>query len=158
MGPATHAVRPRHGLRMLTSTIVLAAACLTACGNDWKAEDVAASLKYIKTSLVPAIQAYCREHGEVPHRLCELVPKYLSRVEPPRAGHEAWSYRTWSAPADLLVVDPERHRELVKAAGGSQLYIELLFGVGEWFYPCEGVGVFFNTSGEVVSQSIIVNY
>jgi hypothetical protein len=70
--------------------------CVAACQGcaDWSKEAVAQSQRR-GDKIIAALEAYKADHTTYPKALDELVPQYLSKIEPPTAGSEVWFYETY---------------------------------------------------------------
>ena len=80
-------------LSRITSCLALVVVCGAVCQGcaDWSADAVAESQRR-GNAIVAAIDAYKKDHGAYPTDLGELVPEYLSKIDPPTAGSQVWGY------------------------------------------------------------------
>jgi hypothetical protein len=46
----------------------------------------------IGTTVISGLEQYRRDHGAPPEKLDDLVPNYLSKIQPPTAGTMQWKY------------------------------------------------------------------
>lgn len=132
---------------------------LCSCGSEsWGAAQIDASNSYLERTLVPALRSYCRDKGTFPAALEDLVPRYVHSVASPSAGNGSWRYRVWDVSPNLVYVDRARYERLKDVSRGSLQYLEIVFGVGDNYYPCEGFSVLYDPEHRAFDVGRIVNY
>lgn len=62
-------------------------------------EDALEASKQRGAHIVEGLAAYRQQHGTYPARLEDLVPQYLTHIQPPLWGLQRWRYRTYSPEA-----------------------------------------------------------
>jgi hypothetical protein len=70
--------------------------------TNWTPKNIGESQKRGE-QIVSALRAYKQENAKYPETLTGLLPKYINRIDPPRAGNRVWDYKTYDNGSNFVL-------------------------------------------------------